>query len=618
MRREITVAAIVLLGLTALAASAGVGAAQDAEVDLETCDFPYEGPDGETVIEEEPETVAPGIAGVSQILWEIDAQEKVVGLTSNSFYLEDSEGYTDLGTTLGGGFEENVVAQDPDIVVNGLFEPEGLEETLESAGIEYYFLPQSGSFEEIKENVRLTGRLIGECEEAEDVVEDMEDTISNVENAVEGEQRPLVMFGAPTEEGNNYVPGEGTFKHDVITTAGGENVYARIGIEGELEQLLSDEKRVEALSEDPDWIVIESGGSVPNTDLYNQTTAVQEDQILTVNTNYINQDAPRIVTPLERMARAFHPEAFASEPDDGGSLPDPEDEGTGTVSSQLTVADNVSVAEFGSGAVEAIELNVGTEGDVTVSNVETGDAPGLALRRAVVTVPDDARDAGGSVRMSIDDATLEDSGVPAEDLVVVGLGDGWSALETTRFDTDDGVTLVAETPVFDEFAVVASTEPTPVVESSVENDETVTLDASGSSDEYGEIVSHRWDMGDETHEGETVEVTANNGDEVTLTVTNDAGLSATMTETVKLADEGETDEGTDGRGDEESETDDGSDGSSEEEETGENTQEDDTGDESQTSETGDEGDGGSEGLPGFTAVIALVAITAFVAVRAHR
>ena len=616
MRREITVAAIVLLGLTALAASAGVGAAQDAEVDLETCDFPYEAPDGETVIEEEPETVAPGIAGVSQILWELDAQEKVVGLTSNSFYLEGSEGYTDLGTTLPGGYAENVVAQNPDIVVNALYEPENLEETLESAGIEYYFLPQSGSFEEIKQNVRLTGRLIGECESAEDVVKDMEGTISEVEDAVEGEQRPLVMFGTPTEEGNNYVPGEGTFKHDVITTAGGRNVYAEIGIEGELEQLLSDEKRVEALSEDPDWIVIESGGSVPNTDLYNQTTAVQEDQILTVNKNYINQDAPRIVTPLERMARAFHPEAFVSEPGDGGSLPDPEDDGTGTVSSRLTVSDGVSVAEFGSGAIEAIELNVETEGDVTVSNIETGDAPGLALRRAVASVPDDARDAGGSVRMSIDDATLEDAEVPTEDLVVVGLKDGWSALETTRFETDDGVTLVAETPVFDEFAVVASTEPTPAIESTVgEAGETVTLDASGSSDEYGEIVGYRWEVGDETHEGETVEVTANDGDEVTLTVTNDAGLSATATETVEVtADEGEAGEGTDEQSDEDSEANDGSEDSTEDDgQTEDDTQED--------GETGDEqptGEDGGEGLPGFTALAALAALVSFVVVRAHR
>jgi iron complex transport system substrate-binding protein len=616
MRREITVAAIVLLGLTALAASAGVGAAQDAEVDLETCDFPYEAPDGETVIEEEPERVAPGIAGVSQILWELDAQEKVVGLTSNSFYLEGSEGYTDLGTTLGGGFGEKVIAQNPDIVVNALYESENLEETLESAEIDYYFLPQSGSFEEIKQNVRLTGRLIGECEEAADVIEEMEGTILNVENAVEGEQRPLVMFGAPTEEGNNYVPGDGTFKHDVITTAGGRNVYAEIGIEGELEQLLSDEKRVEALSEDPDWIVIESGGSVPNTDLYNQTTAVQEDQILTVNTNYINQDAPRIVTPLERMARAFHPEAFVSEPGDGGSLPDPEDEGTGTVSSQLTVADNFSVAEFGSGAVEAIELNVGTEGDVTVSNVETGDAPGLALRRAVVAVPDDARDAGGSVRMSIDDATLEDVGVPTEDLVVVGLNDGWSALETTRFDTDDGVTLVAETPVFDEFAVVASTEPTSVIESTVGGaDETVTLDASGSSDEYGEIVSYRWEVGDETHERETVEVTANDGDEVTLTVTNDAGLSATATETVEVtADEVETGEENGERSGEDSDTGDGSEDSTENNgQTEDDTQEDTETDEEQQTEQD-----GSEGLPGFTAVAAVFAFLTLVAVRARR
>ena len=610
-------AAIVLLGLTVLAASVGVGAAQDTGVDLETCDFPYEAPDGETVIEEEPERVVPGIAGVSQILWELDAQEKVVGLTSNSFYLEDTDEYTDLGTTLGGGFEENVIAQDPDIVVNALFEPEGLEETLESAGIEYYFLPQSGSFEDIKKNVRLTGRLIGECEEAEDVVEDMDETISNVENAVEGEPRPLVMFGTPTEDESNFVPGEGTFKHDVITTAGGENVYSRIGIEGELEKLLSDEKRVEALSEDPDWIIIESGDSVPRTDLYNQTTAVRKDQILTVNTNYINQDAPRIVTPLERMARAFHPDAFTPDSDGGGrpSLDLGEDE-SDVVTSRLTVTDGVSVAEFGTGVLEAVEINAETEGDVTVSNVEIGDAPGLALRRISVDVPEDASDAGGSVRMSIDEETLEDAGVPAEDLLVVGLDEGWKSLETTRIETDAGVTLVAETSVFVEFAVVASTEPTPVVESTVgEEDGTVTLDASSSSDEYGEIVSYRWEMSDETYEGGTVELTAEDGDEISLTVTNDAGLSATTTETVEFADEGETDEETDEGSGESSDAGDGPENNAEEEETEDGEQNDDTEDETQTDGGGDDG---SEGLPGFTAVVALAALVAFIAARARR
>jgi iron complex transport system substrate-binding protein len=610
MRRRTTLVALVLLCLATLTASAGVGAAQDTEVDLGTCDFPYETPDGETVIEEEPERVAPGIAGVSQILWELEAQDKVVGLTSNSFYLEDTEGYTDLGTTLGGGFGENVIAQNPDVVVNALYEPEDLEETLESAGIEYYFLPQSDSFEEIKHNVRLTGRLIGECENAEEVVEGMEVTVSNVENSVEGEPRPLVMFGTPTEDENNYVPGEGTFKHDVITTAGAENVYARIGIEGELEQLLSDEKRVEALSEDPDWIVIENGDSVPRTDLYNQTTAVQEDQILTVDTNYINQDAPRIVRPLERMARAFHPDAFDSEPDAGGGG-SPSDDENEVITTQLTVVEGVSVAEFTEGTVESVEVNAETEGDVTVSNVGTGDAPGLALSRFAVEVPDEVREAGGTVRTKVDEETLEDAGVSTGELSVVGLDEVWKPLETSPIETDDGVTLVAETPVFGEFAVVATTEPTPVFETSAGDDGTVTLDASGSSDEYGDVVRYRWEVGDETYEGETVELTAEEGDDVTLTVTNDAGLSATTTETIETVEE--TDEQVDQVTEENGkETEgDGQDG-------GENE----GGDGSEGADGTEEDDGesttdGSEGLPGFTAVGALVAVLAALAFAAR-
>jgi iron complex transport system substrate-binding protein len=605
MRRKLIVALLVVVGLAAVA---GTAVAQDSDA----CDFPYETPNGE-VIQEEPDTVAPGIASVSQTFWEMgindnDAKE-IVGLTTNSFYLEDTDGYDSLGNTLSGGYEEKVIDKNPDIVVNALFEPTGLENSLDDAGIDYVFLPQAGGFDDIKRNVRTVGRSIGECEAAEEVVNEMENTVSRVENAVQGRDKPVVMYGTPTDDPgqfDNFVPGNGTFKHGIITTAGGDNVYDRIGVDGggasgSLEVRISGEQAVLALNEDPDWIVITEGASVPRNDLYNSTTAVQEDQILRVNTNYISQDAPRVTVPLERMARAFHPQAFEASGGGGGGgggyIEEPEDEASEEVfTASVDSVEGTSRATFGNGYVEAVELGAEVEGDVTVETVDVGDGSGTPLRRFSVTVPEAARNEPGTVRVTVDSGTLNETGASGDDLLVVKTGGVPPLpLNTTVLDTDDGVTVVADTPGFSEFAVVASFAPVARAEATVDED-TVVLSASDSTDAYGEIVGYAWEVNGETHEGETVEV--DGGDGATVTVTNDAGL--TNSTTVSIPDvegngtetEGERTSGTVEDGDEDGDAD----------------------DEGNTTDGADE-DTDGEGMPGFTALVALVAFAVAVLVR---
>ncbi len=585
MRPKTTVALALLLGLAFAATGAVTVTAQTAE----DCGFPYEttGTYGETTLEEEPEDIVTLAPSVSQTLWEIEAQDKVTGMDSFSFYLEETEDVTDVGTAFDPSFPEQVVAQEPDLVLGALLNPDQAD-ALDDAGLEYHTVASTGGFDGIYEKVEELGRLVGECEGADETVADMKDTVAEVESAVDNMNEPLVMFGAPSEGQDNFVPVKGTFKHDIITTAGGENVYATIGMEDEdgLEQLISDEKVAEALSEDPDWIVLAGEGpeAVPNTDMYNQTTAVQEDQILTVNRNYINQEAPRILIPLERMARAFHPDAFADTAGTGGGagagLPEP-DVGVEEASSGLSVADGVSRAEFADGPVDAVEVHAELEGEVTVSVVDTGDAPGTPVQRVTVSVPEEARDLSGTVRFLVDSDRLEAADVPADDLLAVKDDNGWTPLETAALETDDGVTVVADTPSFSDFAVVASTPPVVLADASVD-DGTVTLSAADSYDEYGDIVDYGWSVDGETYEGETVEVEADEG-EATLTVTNDAGL--TNETTVEFSVDEETADYETGA---------------------EEGEADDVADDEPTEE---------EGLPGFTAVAALVALLSFALVR---
>jgi len=127
--------------------------------------------------------------------------------------------------------------------------------------------------------------------------------------------------------------------------------------------------------------------------------------------------------------------------------------------------------------------------------------------------------------------------------------------------------------------VSAVSEPTAAIDApgEVEPGTEVTLDASGSEDKYGEIVSYDWSVDGESLSGETATATLDEPGDVSveLTVENDAGETNSASATISVA-----------------QADDGADGS--------------------------DGDDGDDGIPGFGPVVALVALVAAALVATRR
>jgi iron complex transport system substrate-binding protein len=315
MHRTLTILVTMLLVASAVppaastASSAGpVSGATDAEEAQEsTCSFPVEVTDatGTTVrIESEPKRIVTLGPSAAQTMWEIGGREKVVGVSQYASYLEGAETRTNVSGA-GEAFAnvETVVGLEPDLVLAPNIIPEETVEKLRSAGLTVYRFDQATSIQFVVEKTRLTGNLTGECAGADRVADRMESELRTVRRAVEGERRPkaiYVFFG--------FTAGEGTFIDELITTAGGRNVAAESGITGYKE--ISPETVVQ---QDPEWIVLnEDQPTVPETDAYNATTAVQEGNTVVLDRNYLSQPAPRIMQPLRKLARTFHPEAYAA------------------------------------------------------------------------------------------------------------------------------------------------------------------------------------------------------------------------------------------------------------------------------------------------------------------
>lgn len=313
---------VVLAGVLVVGTAGSVAAL--GGIDGETtqsaeCEFPVSETDatGETVtIGEEPESIVTLNPSAAQMLWEMGAEEKVVGVTKHAMNLEGASDRTNIsaeGPTIS---HEIVVDLDPDLVLvplSGVATEEDVE-TLREAGLTVYAFPTADSIDEVRERTLLTGALVGNCEGATETVEWMDEELEFVEAAVADEERPDVLY-----EFFGFTTGSGTHIHEILEAAGGNNIAAEAGIEGY--QPVNEEIVIDM---DPDWIVMnDNSPELPDGEGFEGTTAVQVNQTVVINTNHINRPGPRIVYAITALAETFHPEAYAEAVEAAEATPTP-------------------------------------------------------------------------------------------------------------------------------------------------------------------------------------------------------------------------------------------------------------------------------------------------------
>lgn len=320
MRKLLVLCIAVLLAVATFSPVVAAGGSAAVSEESPTCEFPLELEDGtgETVtLEEEPESVVALQPSDAQTVFEIGAEDRLVGMPVGEFtaYLDADEELDiseDDGVT---PVTEQVIDRDPDVVLaaNAL-EGDDIVDQLRDAGLEVYVYPTEESLDGVAENVRLTGEILGECEGAEDSLEWMDDRLSEIDAAVPEDDRPLAYY----EMGDGFTAGQGTFQDEILTTAGVDNLGAEAGLEGW--ETVSEEVVVEA---DPEWIVYgDNFDEPPVAESVMGTTAYQNEQFVAVDSQHMSQPGPLVVEAIDEIAREVHGDEFdddaAAADGDGG------------------------------------------------------------------------------------------------------------------------------------------------------------------------------------------------------------------------------------------------------------------------------------------------------------
>ena len=258
----------------------------------------------EITIEKEPERIVSLAPSVTELIFAVGAGDRVVGVTEYDTYPEEVKDLPKVGGFKGPNIEL-ITAQEPDIVFASTLSGKEEMETLEKMGIPVVMI-EAKSIDNIYESIEMLGKITNKEEKAQTIVNEMKSKIQEISEKVK--DKPKVKVFNLVDINGNWTAGSGTFIHELINLAGGQNIAE--DTEGWVQYSIE-----ELVSKNPDAIVMSSYAgdveTIKNMEGYKETNAVKNNNIYVVsNDDIISRATNRIVLGLEEIAKFLHPEVF--------------------------------------------------------------------------------------------------------------------------------------------------------------------------------------------------------------------------------------------------------------------------------------------------------------------
>ena len=252
-----------------------------------------------------PQRIASLSPAATEILFAVGAGDQVAAVDMFSNYPPEATTREKLDA-----FQPSVEAiagAQPDLVLV-FYDPGNLVEGLTNANLTVFFLETPTSVEGVLDQIRVLGKVTGHPQEAEGLVESMQEDISAVQERLAAvEQGPRVFHEVDNQL---YTVAPDSFVGNLYTILKAQNIAAGTG---QAFPQLSQEAIIEA---DPEVIILGDavGGESPETVKarpgWGSISAVKNDRIYVVDPDIVSRPGPRLADALETLARALYPERF--------------------------------------------------------------------------------------------------------------------------------------------------------------------------------------------------------------------------------------------------------------------------------------------------------------------
>ena len=260
------------------------------------------------VVPENPTRVIALAPSITEIIYDLGQERKLIGVTQYSTYPSEAESLPRVGSYVRLDIEK-IVSLKPDLCIaikDG--NPKHIVDKIVSLGIPVYVIDPRNLLQ-IMDTITRLGSLLDAVNAAAVLIADMKKRIGQVQTlAKRARYKPRVFFQIDAEP--LFSAGDNTFIHELIelsggiNTAAGEDPYPRYSWE-------------DILVLQPEIVLISSmaGGLDPENLIrswkkWKQLSAVNNDQVFVVEADLFDRPTPRLVDGLEAIAAIIHPELF--------------------------------------------------------------------------------------------------------------------------------------------------------------------------------------------------------------------------------------------------------------------------------------------------------------------
>lgn len=245
---------------------------------------------GNTItLEEAPTKIVSLMPSNTEILFALDLDDKVKGVTAYDDYPKEAQKVEKVTST--SVDTEKIIAIKPDLVLGHesmLATEKDAYQLLKDAGINVFVVPDATDLKAAEKSIITVGKLTGKEKEAKEVTDSMEEQKVAIEKkAKELKTSPKVWIEISSDL---YTAGKGTFMNEMLELAGGTNVVTESGF------IPYNEEKVVELQ--PDIILSvypDAKATIQKRAAWKDIPAVKNDKIYEMDANKLSRPGPRLL-----------------------------------------------------------------------------------------------------------------------------------------------------------------------------------------------------------------------------------------------------------------------------------------------------------------------------------
>ncbi|MFX1364328.1 MAG: helical backbone metal receptor [Promethearchaeota archaeon] len=258
----------------------------------------------EVEVPEYPEKIISMAPAITEILYAVEAEDKLVAVTSYCNYPEETKNKTSIG-----GFStpniEIIVSLEPDLVIGARDDPDIIDQ------LDYYNITVviliANSISDIFKNIEDIGWLIDEKEKSKDFLDSLKARMNLItaETSQINNSDKLTCYFEVWE--TPKVAGAKSFIDDMIKKAGGINIF------GDIQEEYPIVSHESVISNNPEVIFITAMGrdyyesNIAERSGYDVVNAVINNRIYICDDDKFTRAGPRIIDALINMTLALYP-----------------------------------------------------------------------------------------------------------------------------------------------------------------------------------------------------------------------------------------------------------------------------------------------------------------------